>query len=117
MDLRSSATPVPDGPKLGRSPTNKGQIFFGCPHRCSSTQELEDNVARLFLANGIACLRGITNTIRDLGKSIIQINEAFLAFKIPLTTGILSVYCKKQETSSGVSCSLESERLLSKHYL
>ena len=92
------------------------QIFFGCPHRCSSPLELEDSIARLLLANKVVGPRGIVNSIKELAKSIIEINGAFLTLKIPLIANIMSIYSKEQEMSLRVSCSLESKGLLAKHY-
>ena len=112
--LESGASLLRDCRKAGSTLTNMVQIFFGCPHRCRSVQDLEDSIARLLLASEIACPYGIANTIRHLGNSIIEINDSFLAFKIPLITSILSVYSNEQKYSSGVSCHLVSEELLSK---
>ncbi len=47
---------------------------------------------------------GIAYTIGGLGRSIIEINEAFFASKIPLTTNILDVYVEEQGNSVEVSC-------------
>ena len=90
------------------------QIFFGCPHKCSSIQELENNIVRLLLSSDNACPYGVANTIRELGRSIIEINEAFLVFKIPLITQILSVYSTEQDPLSRVSSNLVSKEILSK---
>ena len=46
---------------------------------------------------------GTAYTIRGLGSSIIEINEAFFASKIPLITNILNVYAEEQGTSAEVS--------------
>ncbi|KAF6226268.1 hypothetical protein HO133_009134 [Letharia lupina] len=77
-------------------------IFFGCPHRCSSTRELEDSMARLILANKTVCPCDIANTIRELSKSIIEINEAFLTLKTPLIANILNIYSEEQEILSRI---------------
>ena len=95
-----------------RTPANVVQIFFGCPHKCSSIEELENNIVRLLLANGNGSPYGIANTIRELARSINEINEAFFAFKIPLMTQILSVYSTEQEPSSRVSFSSLSRGFL-----
>lgn len=47
---------------------------------------------------------GTAYTIRGLGRSIIEINEAFFASKIPLITNILNVYAEEQGSSAEVSC-------------
>lgn len=101
---------------MRRTPTDVTQIFFGCPHKCSNVQELEDSIARLLLANENAHPCGVANTIMELGRSIIQINEAFLAFIIPFITHILSIYSTDPESSSRVSCSLVIGEILSKYY-
>ena len=89
------------------------QIFFGCPHKCNSIEELENKIVRLLLANGNVTPYGIANIIRELARSINEINEAFFAFKIPLITQILSVYSTEQEPSSRVSFSSLSEEFFS----
>ena len=49
---------------------------------------------------------GIAYTVRGLGRSILEINEAFFAAKIPLITNILNIYAEEQGSSSEVSCAL-----------
>ena len=56
---------------------------------------------------------GVAYAIRGLGRSIIEINDAFFASKIPLVTNILNVYAEEQENSAKVGCTL-SERTVIK---
>ena len=88
---------------LGKASTDMLQIFFGCPHRCSTARELEDRIARLLLANKKVRPCSFATTIRDLGKSIVEINEAFLTSKIPLIANILNIYSTEQDNYSMVS--------------
>ena len=92
-----------DSRTLGTASTNMLQIFFGCPHRCSTVRGLEDRIARLLLANKKVHPCNIAATIRDLGKSIVEINEAFLTSKIPLIANILNIYSSEQDNYSMVS--------------
>ena len=104
----SGAKPFPGCCVVRRPFTNMVQIFFGCPHRCSSTREMEDSIARLILANTTVCPRDIANTIGELSKSIIEINEAFLTSKIPLIANILNIYSEGQKIPSRVSCRIKT---------
>ena len=45
----------------------------------------------------------IAYNIRGLGRSIVEINEAFFATKVPLITNILNVYSEEIGTSVEVS--------------
>lgn len=65
-------------------------------------------MARLILANKTVCPCDIANTIRELSKSIIEINEAFLTLKTPLIANILNIYSEEQEILSRVSCSIKA---------
>ena len=49
---------------------------------------------------------GIAYTIGGLGRSIVEINEAFFAAKIPLVTNMLNIYAEEQGSSLEVSCAL-----------
>ena len=89
--------------KLGKASTYMVQVFFGCPHRCSTARELEDRLARLLLANKNVHPCNFATTIRDLRKSIVEINEAFLTSKIPLIANILNIYSTEQDSYSMVS--------------
>ena len=89
--------------RLRKALTDVVQIFFGCPHRCSTARELEDRLARLLLANKNVHPCNFATTIRDLRESIVEINEAFLTSKIPLIANILNIYSKEQDNYSMVS--------------
>ena len=102
--------------RLGKVSTDMLQIFFGCPHRCSTARELEDRTARLLLANEKVHLCSFATTIRDLRKSIVEINGAFLTSKIPLIANILNIYSTEQDKYSMVSCSLVAKGLLFTSY-
>ncbi|RDL42485.1 uncharacterized protein BP5553_02464 [Venustampulla echinocandica] len=67
-------------------------IFFGCPHRCSSPQNMEEIVANLLLSGEKISRVGLSTTIKELARSIIEINEAFIKSKMPLLATIMSVY-------------------------
>ena len=92
-----------DGRRLAKASTELLQIFLGCPHRCSTARDLEDRIARLLLANQEVHPCNLATTIRDLRKSIIEINEAFLTSKIPLIASILNIYSTEQNEYSMVS--------------
>ena len=49
---------------------------------------------------------GIAYTIRGLGRSIVEINEAFFAAKIPLVTNTLDIYAEEPGGSLKASCAL-----------
>ena len=89
--------------RLGNVSTDLLQIFFGCPHRCSTARELEDRLARLLLVNEKMHPWSFATTIRDLRKSIVETNEAFLTSKIPLIANILNIYSTEQDKYSMVS--------------
>ena len=59
---------------------------------------MEDKIAAFMRPCGIAYI------IRGLGRSIVEINEAFFAAKIPLITKILDIYAEEQGSSLEVSC-------------
>ena len=52
---------------------------------------------------------GIAYTIRGLGRSIVEINEAFFAAKIPLNTNILDIYAE-EPVVKGELCLNRKER-------
>ena len=55
---------------------------------------------------------GIAYTIRGLGRSIVEINEAFFAAKIPLVTNILDIYAEEPGSSLKASCALIEKNVL-----
>lgn len=60
---------------------------------------MEDKVAKLLLVNEFTRPWGIANTIRELGRSIVEINGPFIASKIPLIANIFNVYSTERESS------------------
>ena len=87
----------------GKALTDMLQIFFGCPRRCDTARDLEDRIARLLLANKNVHPCNFATTVRDLRKSIVEINEAFLTSKIPLIANVLNIYSTEQDNYSMVS--------------
>ena len=103
MFLEPGKSLILDCRRLGKASADMVQIFFGCPHRCSTARELDDRIARLLFANKNVQPCSFATTIRDLGKSIIEINEAFLTSKIPLIANIMNIYSTEQDNYSMVS--------------
>ena len=92
-----------DRRRLGKALIDILQIFFGCPHRCSTARDLEDRMARLLLANKNMHPCSFATTVRDLRKSIVEINEAFLTSKISLIANVMNIYSTEQDNYSMVS--------------
>ena len=85
------------------APANKLQIFFGCPHRCTSTQDMEDKVANLLFADEIRRFVGATGIIEEMGRSIIEINGSFAVSSMLSLLSIVNVYSEKENAALQVS--------------
>jgi len=69
---------------------------------------MEDKVAKLLFANKCSAPLGTTRSISELGRSIIEINESFVASKMPLLASIVNVYSEEKDAALQVSSSLLS---------
>jgi hypothetical protein len=66
---------------------------------------MEDKVANLLFDNKSSRPFGTTRSISELGRSIIEINESFIASKMPLLASIVNVYAKEKDATLQVSSS------------
>lgn len=66
---------------------------------------MEDKVANLLFANKYSRPFGTTRSISELGRLIIEINESFIASKMPLLASIANVYSKEKDAALQVSLS------------
>lgn len=80
----------------------KLQIFFACPHRCTSTRDMEDQVANLLFAKEKPRPVGAVRMIRELGRSIIETNGSFAASCIPTLPSIINVYSEEETAARQV---------------
>ncbi|KAF4633299.1 hypothetical protein G7Y89_g4815 [Cudoniella acicularis] len=76
-------------------------IFFGCPHRCTSIQNMEDQVANLLfneptpnipLVNLAANFVEYWIYIKELATSIVNTNDAFVGSNLVSRIGIINVF-------------------------
>lgn len=95
--------PLRDCGRAKDPPANEQQIFFGCPHRCASTQDMEDQVANLLFANKNPRPVGATGITKELGRSIIEINGSFAVSNMPSQLSIVNVYSEEEDAALQVS--------------
>jgi hypothetical protein len=79
----------------------KTQIFFQCPHRCSSVVDLEDGLTRLMFAGAHG--RDILGTVKRLVPSILEINGKFIKTKLLMRINIANVVSTAEDPSQRVS--------------
>lgn len=87
----------------GNAPANELQIFFGCPHRCTSTQDMEDKVANLLFVDKIPRPIGATRIIKEMGRSIIDINGSFAVSNTLSLPTIINVYSDAEDAALQMS--------------
>lgn len=79
------------------------QIFFGCPHRSTSTQDMEDAIGSLLYASQYPRPIGALRTIKEISGSVIEINGSFVLSKIPTVGTIVNYYSEEEDAALQVS--------------
>jgi hypothetical protein len=64
---------------------------------------MEDKVAKIFFANKNPRLVGVTRSIKELARSIIEINGSFAVSNMPSLLSIVNVYSEEEDTALQVS--------------
>ncbi|KAI9793748.1 MAG: hypothetical protein M1833_000694 [Piccolia ochrophora] len=77
-------------------------VFFGCPHRSKSLQDMEDVVAHLIISGHKSPLTSVQRTITELANCIIETNGSFVSSKMLLYPTIVNVYSKYEDDKSRV---------------
>ena len=80
------------------------QVFIGGLHQSHSSEDMEDAVGSLLYARNLRPV-GAIRTIKELSRSIIEINEFFITSKIPTLTTIVQLYSGEEGTTAQVSFS------------
>lgn len=66
---------------------------------------MEDKVANLLFANQNSRPVGVTRSIKELGRSIIEVNGFFASSNIQTLLSIVNIYSEKEEGGLQVSYS------------
>lgn len=79
------------------------QVFFGCLHRWTSSQDMEEKLARLILLGGRSPRQNLARVIETLAESIIESNNAFIDTKILIKLSITNVFYDTEDPSQQAS--------------
>jgi hypothetical protein len=71
---------------------------------------MEDKVANMLFANKIQRPVGTTRGIKELARSIIEINESFAVSNMPSLLSIVNVYSEEQGAALQVSENFSPEK-------
>ncbi|KAH0557197.1 hypothetical protein GP486_005013 [Trichoglossum hirsutum] len=85
--------------RLRASAVLTAHIFFGCPHRYTNAQDLEDRVANLWFASKNLRPIGAIRNIKELGRSIVEINGFFAVSNMPWLLDIVNVFSEAEDAA------------------
>ncbi|KAF8855271.1 hypothetical protein BDZ45DRAFT_507816 [Acephala macrosclerotiorum] len=74
-------------------------FFFGVPQRAESKWDMEDKIANFLFANAHRPVLAV-NWVKEISRSVLEINEAFVASKFPTICKIVSIASAKTDDSN-----------------